>query len=350
MIMEQTGISDQHKFTSAYRDVSDLFTMVPEERRPRCDLLTADVTRLAGLAAWRVSQGIYRIDPTIMSALMNTRIKGEVPVNEIMKLPEWCIYVMTPGMTVCEMPIYGFFAYLDSATYSQRSNLPTELRILLDVAIPELFYSLRKLSINLWSGMDFETMLLTDLQQTSAINKQYHFHNQESFDNAERAIGSQYNDWSTILAILVYICTEQSEYTGSNGKSGLPPPISNYKPKKTKDGWRLFAPDRPKIWCIGDKTGKEMRDAETSYNECIEHGQEWIGPRPHTRRAHLHGYWYGPRSEASKRRFKLLWLRQIAVALAPDTPEARMRHAKLKPIKNLGAEIDIATQELGDRI
>ena len=37
------------------------------------------------------------------------------------------------------------------------------------------------------------------------------------------------------------------------------------------------------------------------------------GVRPHVRRAHWHGYWYGPRE--GERNFKLKWLPPVAVKI-----------------------------------
>src|SRR5690606_8718894 len=42
------------------------------------------------LAAWRMTQGIYRIDPALYDALITTDLAGDIPANVLMRLPEWC--------------------------------------------------------------------------------------------------------------------------------------------------------------------------------------------------------------------------------------------------------------------
>lgn len=49
-------------------------------------------------AAWRMTQGIYRIDPTLYADLVDTEIAGDLPSDVLMHLPEWCIYIETPGL------------------------------------------------------------------------------------------------------------------------------------------------------------------------------------------------------------------------------------------------------------
>ena len=48
------------------------------------------------LAAWRVTQGIYRFDPTTFDALWETPVTGDIPTEVLFHLPEWCVYIPTP--------------------------------------------------------------------------------------------------------------------------------------------------------------------------------------------------------------------------------------------------------------
>ncbi|WP_322071936.1 hypothetical protein [Paraburkholderia bannensis] len=47
-----------------------------------------------------MTQGIYRIDPADYPALIATVLTGEIPAEILMCMPEWCIYVETPGLTI----------------------------------------------------------------------------------------------------------------------------------------------------------------------------------------------------------------------------------------------------------
>ena len=54
---------------------------------------------LGALAAWRVTQGIYRFDPTTFDALWKTPVTGDIPTEVLFHLPEWCVYIPTPDQT-----------------------------------------------------------------------------------------------------------------------------------------------------------------------------------------------------------------------------------------------------------
>src|SRR5262249_30797404 len=81
------------------------------------------------LATWRVTQGIYRFDEQVADAVWDTPIDGELPVELLFRLPEWCVYVETPGRSLSSgKRLEGFFAHLNSATGDDHP----ELHLLLD--------------------------------------------------------------------------------------------------------------------------------------------------------------------------------------------------------------------------
>jgi len=81
------------------------------------------------LATWRVTQGIYRIDPEVAEAVWNTPIDGHLPVELLFHLPEWCVYIETPGRSLSSGKyLEGFFAHLNTTSGTH----DPELRLLLD--------------------------------------------------------------------------------------------------------------------------------------------------------------------------------------------------------------------------
>ena len=50
---------------------------------------------IAALAAWRVTQGIYRFDGELYRSLVDTPITT-LPTDVLYQLPEWCVYIETP--------------------------------------------------------------------------------------------------------------------------------------------------------------------------------------------------------------------------------------------------------------
>src|SRR5215469_6963594 len=81
------------------------------------------------LATWRVTQGIYRIDPEVAEAIWNTPIDGHLPVELLFHLPEWCVYIETPGRSLSSGKyLEGFFAHLNTTSGTD----DPELHFLLD--------------------------------------------------------------------------------------------------------------------------------------------------------------------------------------------------------------------------
>lgn len=117
VVSEQFGIDDFSSFvgTSAYSGVEEVDAKG----------LINDVARIGALSAWRVSQGIYWIDTDVLDAVMDTPMDGAIPVDILMRLPEWCCYVPTPGHAIDGVEAMGFFAFLEHDTHDGR----TELRI-----------------------------------------------------------------------------------------------------------------------------------------------------------------------------------------------------------------------------
>jgi len=84
----------------------------------------ADVASVSALAAWRVSQGIYRFDPDLYQAIVSTELNGELPADLLTRLPEWCVYIELQGSP----GLHGFFVHLERDV----DTLQMELRLLLD--------------------------------------------------------------------------------------------------------------------------------------------------------------------------------------------------------------------------
>ncbi|MEY6431094.1 hypothetical protein ABC977_01575, partial [Thioalkalicoccus limnaeus] len=85
---------------------------------------------VGALATWRVSQGIYRFDPDLAAALADTPLSGDLPTDTLFHLPEWCVYVETPGRRWAGRDLHGFWAHLDYEV----GGVADELRLVLDVA------------------------------------------------------------------------------------------------------------------------------------------------------------------------------------------------------------------------
>jgi hypothetical protein len=87
------------------------------------------IAAVGALAAWRMTQGIYRYDPALFAPLRETSIDRDLPVDSLYRLPEWCVYIETPDMTWEGRPLHGAWTHLDWSEHSA-----DELRLLLDTA------------------------------------------------------------------------------------------------------------------------------------------------------------------------------------------------------------------------
>lgn len=258
-----------------------------------------DVGRLGALAAWRVTQGIYRFDPAVYAEIVKTPVDGDVPHDVLFRLPEWCVYVETPDMLLADGVVHGFFAHLECDAGSGRP----ELRLLIDADA-----GLLPVPVHLgpWSlAESLNRMVNAASAQAVALGMG------AAPPGLLTTIQSRIEP---LVSLLLFLCAQNAEI----GAGARRP--ENPQPKHTKRGWRLFPADRPTTWDVGVRLGAALR-AAYQQTETIDDGAH-EGPRPHIRRAHWHGYRSGPMKRpdgsdipTSERKFDLRWLPPIPVNL-----------------------------------
>jgi hypothetical protein len=259
---------------------------------------------LAAVLAWRPTQGIYRFDQTLLEALWETSLDGDLPCELLHRLPEWCVYVETAGKAHDGEPLQGFFAYLDREEHEQASTLcvirdfeqgPVSLTIPLHGdRLAEV------LGRQMWS-------VATKLRQLGLTREQIR---RTGLLDPHRgdAVAEQ---TAPLLSLLLYLCSVNAEIQDGAGT----PRVPEYPtPKRTKKGDRLFAPDRPTTWEVGYRLGAALRRAQQQERQEVSAGTH-ASPRPHIRRAHWHSFWSGPKSAPDTRRLQVRWMPPIAVAL-----------------------------------
>ena len=277
--------------------------------------LMPDVGRLGALAAWRPTQGIYRFDPAVYESLITTPITGDIPSESLLYLPEWCVYIETPGMTDFGGdlfgspggPLHGFFAHLEHDANNQRQ----ELRFLLD---SENWLQPWMLHLGNWTLAES----LANVSKTAAL------HGREiglklATPQADE-ISELARAFEPLLSLLLYLCQPEPDYAGSEKPA-------NPQPKRTKTGWRLFPPDKARTWDVGVRMGAAIRQAQTQAEAPIgPRDTPNASPRPHLRRAHWHTFRHG--KDRVETRVK--WLPPIPVNmdLSDDAPTTVIRPVK----------------------
>lgn len=274
------------------------------------------VTPCTTLATWRMTQGIYRIDPAVYSALIETPITGEIPSDVLLRLPEWCIYVETPGLHIQRRDggttdLRGVFARIDVDENSQRN-----LVICLDVPAAK---GLEAQALALVPGQSLHESVLGAMA--------------EWYTPAAGAVESVTRYLTPIINLLLYICST-GDVSGKRGTPGNPAPV-----RTRRDGLRLFPADGPRTWDVGVRMGSALRAAYQA-EQTGAAGGEHSGPRPHVRRAHWHGFRSGPRRRpdgteipTAARKFELRWLPPIPVNL--DAGDADKMPSVIRPVKQI---------------
>ncbi|CAM3842033.1 hypothetical protein VRRI112168_02785 [Vreelandella rituensis] len=261
----------------------------------------ADAARLAALASWRVTQGVYRFDETLYPCVLDTPLDRELPVELLYRLPEWCVYVETPGRTWMESPLHGFWAHLEFDVNTQRH----ELRLLLDseaVLAPVILH------LHAGTLLDaLESGVKESVRQAVRIGLT---RQAAQFVDAKDEIRALAEQLAPLVSLLIYLCTQAAEVGTPDNR-----PV-NPRPTRTKQGWRLFPAQKVKTWEVGVRMGAALRSAYQQ-RELADVAPEPSDTRqrPHIRRSHWHGFWTGPRDpkRSQERRFSVRWLPPIPV-------------------------------------
>jgi hypothetical protein len=257
-------------------------------------LLSLESSKLTAAVNWMFSKGVYRLDNDIFKSIISTKINGNIPMDVLLRLPEYCIFFDTKGFDWGDKRIiHGFFAHLDYSTIENEFYL--RLLIVNDndfICMPLVL----KLDKNITIKQSLEYIVDSALKETDFKKKDkewlLHYSRQDFYTNFIQPY----------ISLLLYLCQKEPDIDNDR-IPGISPKRAEYK--KTKKGNRLFEPKGVKYWNVGVKTGDVLRN---SYEKAIAEGKK---KAPHLRRAHWHGYWLGPRN--GDRVFEYRWLSPIYV-------------------------------------
>lgn len=253
-----------------------------------------DASVVGGLGTWRLTQGVYRFDADLLEALWTTPIE-RVPAELLYRLPEWCVYLETPGRQFSNARMHGCFVWLEWDVNARR----TELRTIIDTG--DMLYPL---ILHLLPGGTLEACLDAAMGE-SLRNMPTDRNMPAGLWEAARDIMRQV--WPGIIALTLYLCSDEPDMTNSAGTAATPRP-----PTRRKDG-TIIPASAPVEWVIGSRLGRQLRQARSQQHQ----GGEHAAPRPHVRRAHFHHYWTGPK--AAGQTLSLRWLHPVLVG-AGDVP------------------------------
>ena len=264
-----------------------------EQLRDVSEEIKGDATAISTLLTWRMTQGIYSFDPDVYEAVCSTLLKGDIPLEVLLRLPEWCVYVETPGAIHSGLPQYGFFAHID---FEPRTKKPM-LVLLLDTSD-----GLASIPVQLgaWSLAESAERTIAESRAQIAAGNVMAASNVP--DEITAALAAFRATVEEPISLLLYLCSQAAEI----GDGSRCP--ANPAPKRVKRGIRLFAAEKPSRWDVGVRLGAALRLAKRTASDSGDGSGN--GVRPHVRRAHWHGFWSGSRApqHASTRMFELKWL------------------------------------------
>lgn len=254
-----------------------------------------EVMTIASTYIWRCSKGIYRFAPEIYQALVSQPITGDLPMDCLYRLPEWAVYIESPGLSYERHPMKGFIAHLDYNMFSH--NVDLQFAMFLEGRdMP------KTVALPFGNGTVLDAMARVD-----EVDSLYGSPNVEV-----RYVGTrdEYKaTFTAMLQLLLYLCSDEPDM----------PEIEHPSKRKTLSG-RVRAPEEPKVWDVGVRISnviRRYRNGETSYRyENDKEPGSHASPRPHVRSAHWHTYWTGPRQAVFPERKPIVkWIPPIPIGM-----------------------------------
>lgn len=284
---EGVYVSDSHggadACLQAIVDAQGTEALMAIRRLPPLDAARS-IAPITTLAVWRMTQGIYRFDPTLYETLIDTPLTGDLPADVLMRLPEWCPYLETPGLHVLKRD--GGRADLAGVWVRLEYEADGSPVMILTLDIPEApFPEVHALVLR----GTLEQAVSDTLRQWGIADL-----------TIEQGVSSYLRP---IINLILYL-VGSGDVTGKHGQPGNP------APKRIKGGARLFPVPGVRQWDVGVRMGAALRRA---YHAAELLAGTHSGPRPHIRRAHWHSYWTGKAGQP--RILKPKWLPPIPVNL-----------------------------------
>ncbi len=233
---------------------------------------------VAALAAWRVTQGVYRFDSIPRSRRLSRKRLWMASCRPI------CCTAFRSGMSTSRpragpgrgRALHGFWAHVEW----EEGDGANELRLVLDTA------QTLELALDPVRGLIPVPLILGEGSLADALNRlaassrrQLEAMDLQDLARPRSDPSRLLGETQPLVALVFYLCAENAEIGDGIRRPSVP------TPKRTKRGTRLFPPDRLTAWDVGLRLGAALRRAESSGEPGVEHGER-ARPRAHIRRAH----------------------------------------------------------------
>lgn len=200
----------------------------------RIDIMK-DIAPVSALGTWRLGMGIYRFAPELYEKASKADYitdMSDMSLSRFQGLPEWCVYVETPGFMYLDRPLDGFWAHLEWDYKTSRN----ELRLLLHFG-DELFAI--PLHLGKWDITQAAARFQSESQRLAReAGKETEWH-PETIDTIAVCC-------TPLVSLLVQLCSGRVEVTNENGEHPAPA-----KPEKRGRELKYIPVNAPRIWTVG---------------------------------------------------------------------------------------------------
>ena len=254
-----------------------------------------EMMTLASTYIWRCSKGIYRFAPEIYAALSGQPLTGNVPTELLYRLPEWAVYIETPGMSYERHQMSGFIAHLDYNLFSRGVDL--QFAIFLQGREQPKMVALPLGGGSLADAMDrvdqTDDMFMGHTEQTRYVGSRDEYK----------------HTFSSMLQLILYLCSEEPDM-----------PEIEHPQKRRRLSGSVRPPEEPRVWDVGVRISQVIRNFKRResipVDEVSEPGRTHASPRPHIRAAHWQAYWTGPRNAGFPDRKPVLrWIPPLPIGM-----------------------------------
>lgn len=257
-----------------------------------------------GMTAWRSGKTIYRFHAEMASELADTPMDRGMPVEVLRRLPQYGTYVevkleLSKELREVMPEVFGMLAYYDMVDQPVHMTEETELTLSL-VLRPIVDGRGQSEMVGELGGM-----MLTQpcaaiplisgktIEECIAIDGYRRIGKTEDLDRKNGWFGF----YNMLLNMILYLCSEDPE-------------IEAVREGQSAGGRRDLGSGEGEVeaWNVGMRIGavlKKVKDDDAA--GASGDGFSDARARPHIRKAHWHGYWYGPRRSAS-RDYRMRWV------------------------------------------
>lgn len=224
-----------------------------------------EVMTIGTMYTWRLTKGVYRFAPEIYEALTTQPLSGSIPCECLFHLPEWAVYIETPGLQFEHKELDGFIAHLDYNLFSLDIDLQFAL-------FAKGINQPRMIALPLKSGTLDEAM-----ERVTEIDNAF------IPGSGPKYVGTKEeyrHTFSVMLQLLLYLCSEEPDI-----------PFIEHPKARMRSSGSIPLPPGPRVWDVGVRISSAIRKykerqfpLEDNYSEPAESGT--VGhcrPRPHVR-------------------------------------------------------------------